>query len=76
MLALAADAEFACAVGDYTLPQLYTAEEAFVTGTMGGLAPVVAVDGRPIGDGTPGPVTKRLTELYAHLTATAGTLVV
>ena len=76
VLALAADAEIACAVGDYTLPQLYTAEEAFVTGTMGGLAPVVAVDGRPIGDGTPGPVTKRLTELYAHLTATTGTPVV
>jgi len=59
--------------GDYTLPQLYTATEAFVTGTMGGLAPVVAVDGRPIGDGAPGPVTKRLTSLYADLTATTGT---
>jgi branched-chain amino acid aminotransferase len=73
VLALAVDAGIPCAVGDYTLPQLYTAEEAFVTGTMGGLAPVVAVDGRPIGGDTPGPVTKRLTELYAGLTATAGT---
>jgi branched-chain amino acid aminotransferase len=76
VLSLAAGAGIPCAVGDYTLPQLYTAEEAFVTGTMGGLAPVVAVDGRPIGDGTPGPVTKRLTELYAGLTATTGTPVV
>jgi branched-chain amino acid aminotransferase len=62
--------------GDYTLPQLYNAEEAFVTGTMGGLAPVVRVDGRTIGDGTPGPVTKRLTALFADLTAATGTPVV
>jgi len=47
-----------------------------VTGTMGGLAPVVRVDGRTIGDGTPGPVTKRLTELFADLTAATGTPVV
>src|SRR6201986_5032251 len=60
VLELAETAGISCRPGDYTLPQLYTAEEAFVTGTMGGLAPVVAVDGRPIGDGTPGPVTKRL----------------
>jgi branched-subunit amino acid aminotransferase/4-amino-4-deoxychorismate lyase len=46
---------------------------AFVTGTMGGLAPVVAVDGRTIGDGGIGPVTKQLTEAYLNLTATTGT---
>jgi branched-subunit amino acid aminotransferase/4-amino-4-deoxychorismate lyase len=40
---------------------------------MGGLAPVVSVDGRAIGDGSIGPVTKHLTELYANLTATTGT---
>src|SRR5215470_10169380 len=73
VLELAAAAGIGCEVGDYTLPQLYTAEEAFVTGTMGGLAPVLSVDGRVIGDGTPGPVTKRLTALYANLTATTGT---
>jgi branched-chain amino acid aminotransferase len=73
VLELAAAAGIGCQTGDYTLPQLYTAEEAFVTGTMGGLAPVVSVDGRVIGDGTPGPVTKRLTALFADLTATTGT---
>jgi branched-chain amino acid aminotransferase len=73
VLELAAAAGIACETGDYTLPKLYTAEEAFVTGTMGGLAPVVSVDGRTIGDGTPGPVTKRLTSLFADLTATTGT---
>ena len=46
VLRLAADAGLAVAEGDYTLPQLYNADEAFVTGTMGGLAPVVSVDGR------------------------------
>ncbi len=76
VLDLAAAAGIGCETGDYTLPQLYTADEAFVTGTMGGLAPVVSVDGRPVGDGTPGPVTKRLTALYADLTATTGTPVI
>ena len=73
VLELAASAGIAWETGDYTLPQLYTATEAFVTGTMGGLAPVVRVDGRTIGDGTPGPVTKRLTDLFADLTAATGT---
>jgi len=72
VLELAAAAGIGCEAGDYTLPQLYNAEESFVTGTMGGLAPVLSVDGRTIGDGTPGPVTKRLTALYADLTATTG----
>ena len=73
VLELAAAAGIACQIGDYTLPQLYTAEEAFVTGTMGGLVPVLSVDGRTIGDGAPGPVTKRLAALFADLTATTGT---
>jgi branched-chain amino acid aminotransferase len=73
VLRLAAAAGIPSAAGDYTLPQLYNASEAFVTGTMGGLAPVVSVDGRAIGDGSIGPVTKQLTELYANLTATTGT---
>jgi branched-chain amino acid aminotransferase len=73
VLELAAADGIACQPGDYTLPQLYTATEAFVTGTMGGLAPVIRVDGRTIGDGTPGPLTKRLTARYADLTATTGT---
>jgi branched-chain amino acid aminotransferase len=75
VLRLAAAAGIPPAEGDYTLPQLYNASEAFVTGTMGGLAPVVSVDGRAIGDGSIGPVTKQLTELYANLTATTGTQV-
>jgi branched-chain amino acid aminotransferase len=75
VLELAASAGIGCETGDYTLPQLYTAAEAFVTGTMGGLVPVIRVDGRTIGDGTSGPVTKRLVSLFTDLTAATGTSV-
>jgi branched-chain amino acid aminotransferase len=75
VLDLAATAGLPAAVGDYSMAQLYCADEIFVTGTMGGLTPVLAVDGRQIGDGKPGPVTVRLTDLYAQLTATTGTQV-
>jgi branched-chain amino acid aminotransferase len=73
VLELAAEAGLGCAVGDYSLMQLYTADELFVTGTMGGIAAVVMLDGRRIGDGGPGPVTLRLTKLLAELTGRAGT---
>ena len=49
---------------DFTLAQVYTADEAFVTGTLGGVTPVTKVDGRQIGDGTPGSQTQRAAELY------------
>jgi branched-chain amino acid aminotransferase len=59
--------------GDLSLPQVYAADEVFVTGTMGGLTPVVEVDGRRIGAGKPGEVTDRLRQAYAELTASSGT---
>jgi branched-chain amino acid aminotransferase group I len=52
--------------------EVYTADEMFTTGTMGELAPVLAVDGRTIGPGAPGPLTRRLQQLYAELTAREG----
>ena len=60
---------FAAEVGtvrelDFTLAETYSAQEAFVTGTLGGVTPVVSIDGRRIGDGTPGPLTKRVAEIY------------
>ena len=51
---------------DFTLAQVYAADEAFVTGTLGGITPVSRIDGRAIGGGTPGPVTTRLAALYAE----------
>jgi branched-chain amino acid aminotransferase len=73
VLELAAGAGIEIAVGDYSLTQLYAADELFVTGTMGGIAPVISLDGRQVGDGSPGPVTLRLTKLLAELTASTGT---
>jgi branched-chain amino acid aminotransferase len=75
VLELAADAGIGCTAGDLSLPQFYTADEVFVTGTMGGLTPVTAIDGRVIGGGSAGPLTRRLTGLFADLTARSGTLV-
>ncbi len=49
---------------NFSLFDVYGADEAFVTGTFGGLTPVVKVDGRTIGAGQLGPMTDRLTELY------------
>ena len=55
--------------GDYSLTELYTADEAFTTGTMGGLAHIVEVDGRRIGPADrqgPSPVTAQLQTAYAQ----------
>ena len=49
---------------DFTLAQVYSADEAFVTGTLGGVTPVTRVDGRPIGNGTAGKLTKEASDLY------------
>jgi branched-chain amino acid aminotransferase len=65
-----------CEIADLSLTELYRADEAFCTGTMGELASVTAVDGRTIGDGSVGPVTQRLSALYAERTAKEGTRVV
>lgn len=54
-------------LGNFTLPDVYGAEEAFVTGTFGGLTPVRSVDGRILPAALPGPMTARLRELYAQL---------
>jgi branched-chain amino acid aminotransferase len=49
---------------DFSLTDVYAASEAFVTGTFGGLTPVVDVDGHVIGGGKPGELTLRLREWY------------
>ncbi|SJZ88274.1 branched-chain amino acid aminotransferase [Enhydrobacter aerosaccus] len=49
---------------DFTLAQVYSADEAFVTGTLGGVTAVTKVDGRIIGTGNPGTVTKEASDLY------------
>ena len=61
---------------DLTLEEVYRADEMFCTGTMGELAGVIKVDGRTIGNGEIGPVTQRLSGLFAQRTAIEGTVVV
>ena len=51
----------------FSLTDVYGADEAFVTGTFGGLTPVREIDGRILPAALPGPMTTRLRELYAKL---------
>lgn len=54
---------------NFSLTEVYGADEAFVTGTFAGLAPVRSIDGRTVGDGRPGPMVARLQTLYRELVA-------
>jgi branched-chain amino acid aminotransferase len=64
------------AVENLSLTDVYRADEMFCTGTMGELASVINVDGRPIGDTQVGPLTERLSDLYRQRTKSEGVLVV
>jgi branched-chain amino acid aminotransferase len=61
---------------DISQAEAYRADEVFCTGTMGELASVTSIDGRRIGAGEPGPMTRRLSDLYSELTARTGDQVV
>ena len=76
VLALCAEQGLECSVRDVSLAELHRADEAFCTGTMGELASIVTLDGRTIGSGEPGPLTRRLSAAYAELTAREGVRVV
>ncbi|PYJ12786.1 MAG: aminotransferase IV [Verrucomicrobia bacterium] len=65
-----------CVETDLSVFDVYGAHEMFCTGTMGELAAVTKIDNRQIGDGTVGPMTKRLSDLYTRRTATEGIRVV
>jgi branched-chain amino acid aminotransferase len=58
-------------VTDYSQAELYRADEAFCTGTMGELVPVASVDGRAIGNGER-PILERLRTLFVELTLSQG----
>jgi branched-chain amino acid aminotransferase len=68
--------DIACEERDLSLTEAYRADELFCSGTMGELAAVTRVDGRLIGDGKPGAMTRRLSDLFGQLTAREGTVVV
>jgi branched-chain amino acid aminotransferase len=52
---------------------IFTADECFLTGTAAEIIPAVKLDTRPIGDGKPGPITRRLITRFRELTASTGT---
>jgi branched-chain amino acid aminotransferase len=76
VLELLARAGIAHEVRDVSPAELHQAEEVFVTGTMGELVPVLAIDRRVIGNGGPGAMTARVTALFRELTAVEGVRVV
>ncbi len=66
VLRLAREAGIPVHEGDYTLAETYAAEEAFVTGTLGGITPVSSIDGRRLPTSGMGALTQRLADLYQH----------
>jgi len=60
---------------DLGLFDLYTADEVFVTGTAAEVAPVTKVDGRVVGTGKPGPITKDLMAAFKKLATSTGTAI-
>lgn len=75
ILEICAARGIATSVGDFSLTEVYNADEVFVTGTMGGVTPVLTVDGRTIGSGRPGPYVSQLGAGYLERTAVEGTVV-
>lgn len=76
VLQLCREHQIPFALKDLSLTEVYRAEELFCSGTMGELAAVTKVDGRVIGSGEVGPLTRRLSELFRQLTEREGVCVV
>lgn len=64
LLALAAEKAVTIEQRLFTIDEAYEADEAFITGASTYVCPVVAIDGKAIGGGQPGPVTRRLQAIY------------
>ncbi|MBM6578725.1 D-amino-acid transaminase [Microvirga sp. BT689] len=64
LLRLSEEVGIALEERQFTVEEAYDAAEAFLTSASNFVLPVVSIDGRPVADGKPGPITKRLRELY------------
>ena len=64
MITIARDLGIDVAYANLLRSDLYTADEAFLTGTAAEVVPISSVDDREVGDGTPGPVTRKLQETF------------
>ena len=69
VLAVARDLGLTVKEKNFTLTDVYNAEEAFVTGTFAGLVPVTEVDGRTIGEGDDRPMIRRLQIAFREMVA-------
>jgi len=65
MLDAIAEAQIKVVERKFTVAEAKQAREAFLSSATGAAVPVVTLDGQPIGDGLPGPLTRRIRELYA-----------
>jgi len=72
VLQLAAEANIPAREARLARYDLYTADECFVSGTGAEIMPVVEADGRPIGSGSPGPLTRRLADAFHALVRREG----
>lgn len=72
VMQLARQNDIALQERNISIAEVYSADEIFTTGTMGELAPVLEVDGRTIGEGEVGWVTRQLQRLYRERTASEG----
>jgi branched-chain amino acid aminotransferase len=71
VLTLAREAGVPTVERAFTRDMLYTASEVFLTGSAVELTPVREVDGRPVGDGRPGPITQGLQAAFTAVTRAA-----
>ncbi|PVE22822.1 D-amino acid aminotransferase [Microvirga sp. KLBC 81] len=67
LLALSKEAGIELEERLFTVEQAYDAAEAFLTSASNFVLPIVSIDGRPVGNGTPGPITKKLREIYIRM---------
>ncbi len=58
-----------CSLGSFPADHLADADEIFITSTLKGVLPAVSLDGQPVGNGTPGELTRRLMALYERETS-------
>jgi D-alanine transaminase len=65
----AAEAQIAIVERKFTPAEALAAKEAFITAATLGATPIISIDGHKIGDGKPGPVARRLQDLYLRRAA-------
>ena len=64
VMAIARDLGYEVAIDNILRSDLYTADEAFLSGTAAEVVPIRSVDDRPVGTGEPGPITRKIQEVF------------